>query len=74
MKYSIERVCWNEKTLNGYTDNPYWRIRFSFYVIGLSDDGKYWSINDVQEVKTWDVKEMLNKIIDECKLKIVLAD
>ena len=74
MKYSIERVCWNEKTFNGYTDNPYWRICFSFYVIGLSDDGKYWSMNDVKEVKTWDVKEMLNKIIDECKLKIVLAD
>lgn len=74
MNYSIKRECWNEKTFNGYTDNPYWRIQFSFYVIGLSDDGKYWCINDVQEVKTWDVKEMLNKIIDECKLKIVLAD
>ncbi len=74
MNYSIKRECWNEKTYNGYTDNPYWRIEFSCYIIGLSDDGRYWGIGDVQDVKTWNVKDILNKIIDECKLKINLAD
>lgn len=72
MKYSIERICWCPSTFNGFEDSPYWKIVFSGYVIGLTDDGKYWGINVVAVPES--VKEMLNRIITECKLQIVLED
>lgn len=73
LRYSIHRECWNDKTHNGYIDNPYWYITFSFYEIGLSDDGKFWSINNsTNNVDTYYVRESLNTIIKECKLKIKL--
>jgi len=76
MKYSIERICWCPSTFNGYEDSPYWKITFLGYVIGLTDDGKYWGIGDIKlsvAVPEY-VKEMLNRIITECKLQIVLED
>jgi hypothetical protein len=73
MSYTIKRVCWNEKTFNGWVDAPYWRIEFSFYKIGLKDNGEFWSIdNSVADVNTSYVRENLNKVISECKLSINL--
>ena len=73
MKYTIKRECWNEKTYNGYVDNPYWCITFSSYKIGLKDNGVFWSIdNSVPNVNTSYVKDYLNWIITECKLNINL--
>jgi len=73
LRYNIYRECWNEKTNNGYVDNPYWRISFSFYEIGLKDDGEFWYINNSSVDKNNSfVRESLNTIIKECKLKIKL--
>lgn len=76
MNYNIKRECWNEKTYNGYRDNPYWRIEFSWYVIGLSDDGKFWGIGIIEQsvVKNDYVRDMLNMVINDCKLQIVLVN
>lgn len=76
MNYNIKRECWNEKTYNGYRDNPYWRIEFSWHIIGLSDDGKFWGIGIIEQsvVKNDYVRDMLNMIINDCKLQIVLVD
>ncbi len=74
MIYSIKRECWNEKTYNGYEDAPYWYITFSFYKIGLNDKGEFWCIGTFIDIKTQYVKDILNNIIDECKLKINLVE
>lgn len=70
--YTIKRECYNEKTFNGYTDNPYWRIEFSYHKIGLKDDGKFWSIVNGVDCDNEFVKQELKRIIEECKLKINL--
>jgi hypothetical protein len=71
MRYKIERECWNEKTYNGYTDNPYWRITLSGgNVYGLRDNGKLWSITNL--LITDHTKVEIQKVITECKLNIVL--
>ena len=72
MRYSIQRECWNDKTYNGFSDNPYWLIRFDNYQIGLSDNGTYWCIDGSS--KTPYIKEMVETIISECKLQINLVD
>ena len=72
MSYSIKRECWNEKTFNGYTDNPYWRIDakgFGFG-FGLTDDGLLWSVEDLDITPAHE--EMIKMVIYECKLKIEL--
>jgi hypothetical protein len=75
MRYSIKRECWNEKTFNGYEDAPYWYITFSFYEIGLNDKGEFWGINNsITDVNKHYFKDILNNIIEECKLKINLVD
>jgi hypothetical protein len=72
--YNIKRECWNEKTYNGYVDAPYWRITFSYYIIGLKDNGEFWAINGKGiDVNTHYVKDMLNRIITECNLNITLS-
>ena len=70
MKYRIKRECWNEKTYNGYTDNPYWKIDTIGLSFGLTDEGKVWvmdryfpNVNDVH-------KDIIRNIIKECKLNI----
>lgn len=68
MKYQIKRECWNEKTYNGYTDNPYWRIDFNDKSFGLTDNGEIWSIGNLQVIKQ-DVGD-IEIIINECKLNI----
>ena len=68
MRYSIKRQCWNEKTYNGYTDNPYWRIDFNNLSFGLTDEGKVWSINNMP-INSFMISE-IEKIITECKLNI----
>ena len=74
MRYTIRRECWNDKTYNGYVDNPYWRISFSFYEIGLTDDGKFWGINGSNlNLSTEFIKDTLKEIIGECKLRIKLV-
>jgi hypothetical protein len=70
MKYSIKRECWNDKTFNGYTDNPYWLIDNHGCKYGLTDEGKLWSISDL--LITEHTKEMIKTVIDECKLNIQL--
>ncbi len=70
-KYKIERECWNEKTYNGYTDAPYWRIMLEGgNVYGLTDEGKLWSISNL--LITDYTKVEIQKVIDECKLNIVI--
>jgi hypothetical protein len=68
MSYSIKRECWNEKTYNGYTDNPYWRIDFNNLSFGLTDEGKVWSINNTT-ISPF-VIDKIEQIIIECKLNI----
>lgn len=70
MRYQIKRECWNEKTYNGYTDNPYWKIDTNGLSFGLNDDGELWCMDrlDVSEVH----KDIIRNIIKECKLSITL--
>jgi hypothetical protein len=71
MRYKIERICWNEKTFNGYKDSPYWLITLpGNNVYGLKDEGKLWSISNLV-ITDYTIVEV-QKIIDECKLNIVL--
>lgn len=68
MSYQIKRECWNEKTFNGYIDNPYWRIDYRGLSYGLKDDGRIWSINNliITDTNIEDIKT----IIKECNLNI----
>jgi len=68
MRYTIKRECWNEKTYNGYTDNPYWRIDFRGNSFGLTDNGELWGIDNSLVDKL--VIEDIKVIIKECKLSI----
>lgn len=70
MTYQIKRECWNEKTFNGYTDNPYWRIDVKGMSYGLKDCGELWSISD--SIINGSYKDDIRTIITECKLNIVL--
>ena len=71
--YSIKRECYTENTFNGHTDNPYWLIRFDAYVIGLKDNGTFWSIINGVNIKQPHIVEKLKEIIKECKLSIILV-
>jgi hypothetical protein len=68
MNYNVKRECWNEKTFNGYEDNPYWRIDFRGLSFGLKDNGELWSIGNqgLSEIDILDIQ----RIIKECKLEI----
>jgi hypothetical protein len=69
--YSIQRECWNDKTYNGYTDNPYWLIiSEGGYRYGLTDNGEAWGIGD--SLITSHVRRMIETVINECKLNIKL--
>lgn len=68
MQYSIKRECWNEKTYNGYTDSPYWRIDFRGLSFGLKDDGQIWSIGNLK-ITNQNIED-IKTIISECKLPI----
>lgn len=68
--YSIQRECWNDKTYNGYTDNPYWLIMCEGCKYGLTDNGKLWSIGNL--LITPNNRLMIQTVIDECKLNIKL--
>jgi hypothetical protein len=70
MRYTIKRECWNEKTFNGYTDNPYWLISNNGCEYGLTDAGKLWSTSNL--LITEYTKEMIKNIITECNLNIQL--
>jgi hypothetical protein len=70
MSYQIKRECWNEKTYNGYTDNPYWRIDFRGLSFGLTDNGELWSIGN-SVIDNWVILD-INNIIKECKLSITI--
>lgn len=70
MNYKIQRECWNEKTFNGFTDSPYWKIEFGNYIIGLKDDGEFWSIKNGVAFNVSYIKETLTRICKECKLNI----
>jgi len=72
MSYQIKRECWNEKTFNGYDDNPYWKIYVSGNEYGLTDDGKLWGIDNAPI--TLFTMDDVEKIIKECKLNIVLQN
>jgi len=68
MNYNVKRECWNEKTFNGYEDNPYWRIDFRGLSFGLKDNGMLWSIGNkgITEIDFLDIQ----RILRECKLEI----
>jgi hypothetical protein len=68
MTYQIKRECWNEKTFNGYQDNPYWRIDFQDMGYVLLDDGRVWCTNGI-EISDH-VLDDIKTIIKECKLNI----
>jgi hypothetical protein len=68
MNYNVKRECWNEKTFNGYEDNPYWRIDFRGLSFGLKDDGMLWSIGN-KVVTNTDIID-IQRILRECKLEI----
>ncbi len=70
MTYQIKRECWNSKTYNGYTDNPYWRIDVKDNSFGLTDNGKLWSIGNSHI--TVHTKQDIQVIINECNLNISL--
>jgi len=74
MRYQIFRECWNEKTYNGYTDSPYWRIVIAGgYEIGLKDDGTFWNIkNNGYDINQAFITDTLITILIECKLNITL--
>ena len=73
MRYRITRICWNDKTYNGYTDSPYWRIEFNGYDIGLTDEGQFWDISNSHfNIDTPHIRETIETIIAECKLPIKL--
>ena len=68
MSYQIKRECWNEKTYNGYTDNPYWNIKVNGLDFGLNDDGFLWGINN--SIMNDENIDIVKEIIKECNLKI----
>lgn len=70
MKYEIFRECWNEKTFNGYKDNPYWRININGLGYGLTDCGRLWSVHDIPI--TSEVKEQIRTVLKECRLSITI--
>ncbi len=72
LKYQIVRECWNEKTYNGYTDNPYWKISWDWYEIGLFDDGRFWNVHGVAFTKKQiqEIKKDLTYILKDCKIKV----
>ena len=70
MSYQIKRECWNEKTYNGYTDSPYWRIDLKGLSFGLKDNGELWSIGGLK-ITDFNVED-IKGIIKECNLKIEL--
>lgn len=70
MQYQIKRECWNEKTFNGYVDNPYWRIDFKGMGYVLLDDGRVWSTIGIKMTEFY--LDDIRAIIKECKLNIVI--
>jgi len=68
MSYQIKRECWNEKTYNGYGDNPYWNIKVNGLDFGLNDDGFLWGINN--SIINDENIDIIKEIINECNLKI----
>lgn len=72
MNYQIKRECWNDKTYNGYTDNPYWQIIMHGNTYGLSDNGKLWSIDKLYITEY--TKQDIQKVINECNINISLIN
>ena len=68
MSYQIKRECWNEKTFNGYVDNPYWKIDFEGLGFVLNDDGRVWSSIGIKISEH--ALDKIKTIIKECKLNI----
>ena len=68
MSYQIKRECWNEKTFNGYVDNPYWKIELKGLGFVLNDDGRVWSSDGIKMTEFY--LDDIRTIIKECKLNI----
>jgi len=68
MTYQIKRECWNEKTFNGYVDNPYWKIELKGLGFVLNDDGRVWSSDGIKMTEFY--LDDIRTIIKECKLNI----
>ncbi len=68
MQYQIKRECWNEKTFNGYVDNPYWKIELKGLGFVLNDDGRVWSSDGIKMTEFY--LDDIRTIIKECKLNI----
>lgn len=67
--YKIMRECWNEKTYNGYTDSPYWRVTLpGGETVGLKDDGTWWKINTSMSDEM--ITAALSAIASQCNLNI----
>ena len=72
MSYLIKRECYNEKTYNGYKDNPYWKVVFDYWEIGLRSDGYWVMCNQITPTKNDHkyIKERLKTIVTECGINI----
>lgn len=72
--YEIYRECWNQRTFNGHTDNPYWRISWAGFQIGLKDSGAWWDINgnheEMTDVDSKAISEAIRGIVSECNINI----
>jgi|TARA_R110000803_G_scaffold112660_4_gene181023 hypothetical protein len=77
MSYSIKRICWSDKTYNGYEDNPYWLIKLESErdSLGLNDSGELWRIykSELTPISITDfTRAYVENVIEECKLVINL--
>lgn len=72
MSYTIKRECWNDKTYNGYVDNPYWRIGVNGQTYGVNDNGDAWPISNSLPVQYCTLE--IKNILQECKLNITLIE
>ena len=78
MSYSIKRICWSDKTHNGYEDNPYWLIKLESErdKLGLNDDGELWRIYKPEltpMIISNFTRADVENVIEECKLAIKLT-
>lgn len=69
-RYEIKREAWNEKTYNGYIDNPYWLIRFDEKKFMVKDNGEVNPIGGHNAEVTELEKIRIKEIVKECNLNI----
>lgn len=71
-RYKVIREAWNEKTFNGYSDNPYWRISFDENDFMVSDNGEITNISNHSNTHEPTPSEIIRikEIVKECNINI----